>query len=815
MDQNSGEDTELTEIEIENRRRRGVSVITFADPGKQNRFVSHTQAKLNELFIDHEIIVVQSEGPRLSPLAGCRHVRYRQSFRRAIEMATFPTVAVMDIDYPYDAGQYYLLRSQLTDFNIQSFSYPMPKASGWRAVLPMVYWFLVRLLLRVRKNGIAPGCVMFRKSAMEGVDLKLIAENDREATTKLLAIARVTGKRVVETVSTRQCDATCWGVHARAATAQNNQPPGTKMTRRLIHRTVQFWFGKLMFPTRSRVSIRRQQSLSKSTRRIAGVGMLAVAWMVMMTGLGYPLFEPDESRNAQLAINMIDTGNWLQPMLDGEPYMDKPPLMGWLTAISYRTFGISEWATRLPGACFGVITLLAMMTMGRRIVGFRPAALGAAMACLSVGFVQVNRFVTMDALLTCCVTIAVLASYLAWFNGRFRKHYAVLAGVFLGLGLLAKGPVAIVLIAVPVLFYSYCQNARILKQRRNLRYVAIPMLTIACPWFLYAAITNPSFLHYFLWKHHVVRFSEGFIHREPFWYYGPVLLLMMFPATLLLPVLFRFLASRKRESRAARSGGHGYLLIYALWVIGFFSLSDSKLPTYIVPALVPLCLLLGAAFEERVLKPVAKGSPLATSKDSLRYARIVGFSLAAMIFFPGIIILIGVPSLRANLAVSVAALALTAGCAAVVMRKSKPARTWTAVGVLGLIFVSLITANIVPAVSGLRSVQQSLAVIDDQRSEPKVPVVYFGRNPHAVGMQLSADRIHYFREAELVGASQFVAAHPQSLVVTSGEHLDRIRQMLESRLELAPVPNTRHVYQPSPPVTRMAEGHDADEKLAR
>ena len=814
---NDGLTDELAEIEIENRRRRGVSVITFADPGKQNRFVRHTQAKLAELFIDHEIIVVQSDGPRLSPLAGCRNVRFRQSFRRAIEMANYPTVAVMDIDYPYDPGQYFLLRSQLTDYNFQSFSYPMPKMAGWRAVLPMIYWCVMRFLLRVRKNGIAPGCVMFRKSAVEGVNLKLIAHNDRESATYLLSLARMAGKRVVETVSTRQCDAKCWGVHARAASAsvQTNNAPSSKVTRRFINRAAQFWFGKLMFPVPSRNAIRKQPRLSNRKRQLASVCLIAVAWMVMMTGLGYPLFEPDESRNAQLAINMIDTGNWLQPMLDGEPYMDKPPLMGWLTAISYQTFGVSEWATRLPAACCGMITLLAMLTIGRRIVGFRPAAIGVAMACLSLGFVQVNRFVTMDALLTSCVTVAVLASYLAWFNGRFRKHWAVIAGLALGLGLLAKGPIAIVLIAVPVLLYSYFQDAKIIKQRRNLRYLAIPMLVIACPWFLYASISNPSFLHYFLWKHHVVRFSESFIHREPFWYYGPVLLMMLFPATMLLPLLFRFLGSRKPEARAVRSGGHGFLLIYALWVIGFFSLSESKLPTYIVPALVPLCLLLGSAFEDRVLKPLSSSSSMSKQECTLRYARTAGLTLAAMILIPGLIILVGVPSLRASLFVSALAVFVAVGCVAIVMRKSKPARAWSAVGVLGLLFVSLFTANIVPAFSQLRSVQRALAAVDGERSSQDLPVVFFGRNPHAVGMQLNAERIRYFRETELVGASQFVAAHPDSLVVTSGEHLDRIREMLESRLEIEPVPGTRHIYEPSPSMSRVAAGQRKDEQQSR
>src|SRR5262249_10052972 len=127
--------------------------------------------------------------------------------------------------------------------------------------------------------------------------------------------------------------------------------------------------------------------------------------------LDFRLFEPDESRYAQIPREMLQRGDWLVPVLQGEPYLDKPPLFYWLGMASYRLFGPDAWAARLVPALAVHATLLVTYLLGRRTVGDRPALAAALLLALAPGFVTTSRLLLLDGVLTLFVVVAVLAAF--------------------------------------------------------------------------------------------------------------------------------------------------------------------------------------------------------------------------------------------------------------------------------------------------------------------------------------------------------------------------------------------------------------------
>ena len=124
------------------------------------------------------------------------------------------------------------------------------------------------------------------------------------------------------------------------------------------------------------------------------------------------------------------------------------------------------------------------------------------------------------------------------------------------------------------------------------------------PWFAAVAMRDPNFVKFFLWEHHVMRFTTNYMHVEPWWFYGMVLVPGMFPATLLLPILGTYLFRRTPALLACRTPAQGFLLLASVWTLLFFSLSTGKLAPYILPAVPPLCLLLGAMVDTAVLSEI-------------------------------------------------------------------------------------------------------------------------------------------------------------------------------------------------------------------
>ena len=309
--------------------------------------------------------------------------------------------------------------------------------------------------------------------------------------------------------------------------------------------------------------------------------------------MSFHLLEPDESRYAEIPREMLERGELVVPLLQGEPYLDKPPLLYWLTAGSYRLFGVSEAAARLPTALAVHATLLLVYLFGRRSLGERSAFLGALALMLAPGFLSLGRLMILDGLLTLWTTLGLLAAFEAVRGGRLHWAWWLTAAAACGLGVLTKGPIALVLVLPPLWFYRRLSGRGVgLHVVPLLGFLAI-VFAVALPWYAALCWRIPGFVRYFFWEHHVVRFLSSFAHEHGVWFYAPVLLLGLLPMSLLVVPFFRFLGTTDEAISRSRPAELGYHLLAGGWCVLFFSISSCKLPTYIMPALPPFCLAFG------------------------------------------------------------------------------------------------------------------------------------------------------------------------------------------------------------------------------
>jgi len=308
----------------------------------------------------------------------------------------------------------------------------------------------------------------------------------------------------------------------------------------------------------------------------------------------FGLLGADEPRYAQVAREMLARHDWITPTLGGKPWLEKPPLYYWQAMLAYSIFGVSDWAARLPSAVDATLMVLAVYAFLRR---FRPGAHldGALMTASAAGVIGFAHAASTDMPLAAAFTIALLA-WFAWYESQ-AKSWLAIAYVFLGLGTLAKGPVAPFLAAMIVVIFATAKG----EYRLLWRSLWIPGILLACvivaPWFVAVQLKNPDFFRTFILLHNVERFSTNlYHHRQPFWFYIPVALLGLVPWTVFagaaLVETVRTWWGERREMLQSENVFDAFLTIWFIAPIVFFSISQSKLPGYMLPALPAGTLLL-------------------------------------------------------------------------------------------------------------------------------------------------------------------------------------------------------------------------------
>ncbi len=315
---------------------------------------------------------------------------------------------------------------------------------------------------------------------------------------------------------------------------------------------------------------------------------------------GFALADPDEARYGEIAREMIASGDWLSPHLNHVKYFEKPPLVYWATALAVLTVGPSELAVRIPTVLAGFATLALTALLARRLYGSATALLAATILAGAPLFAFMAVVLTLDMSLTVFVSAAMFAVWQAWSRGGDRRWVRV-AYAATALGILVKGPVAVVLVGGATLLFLLAHGGwRALRPWFDWRALSIAAL-IALPWFLWMDWRNPEFAHYFIVDQHLNRYTNTKEHGEPIWFFAPVVLGALAPWSLALaldPKMLRGALDPRTWAPATR-----FLALWAMTILVFFSLSISKIATYALPALPPLAVLIARI----VLWGIARG----------------------------------------------------------------------------------------------------------------------------------------------------------------------------------------------------------------
>lgn len=325
------------------------------------------------------------------------------------------------------------------------------------------------------------------------------------------------------------------------------------------------------------------------TRAALALSALLAVYLVQIGS--FPLADPDEGRYAEIPREMLASGDWVTPHLNGVVYFEKPPLLYWLTALSFRVFGPGEAAARAVPALSGVASVLLVFALGRWLLSERAAWLGAAALATSPLFFVTSQLLLTDALLTACMTATLVCVYAAHRAER-KRGWVVATAACAACGVLAKGVVALLLPGVAALaFLSLRRDGRTLRALLRPEGL-LAFAAVAAPWFVLMARRHPDFLRFFFLQEHVERFTGGLLHAESVLYYVPVLLGGPLPWTALAAGLALSRVGRRAFGEIPAEA-RLFLGLWAGVILVFFSFSGAKLATYVVPALPPLALLLG------------------------------------------------------------------------------------------------------------------------------------------------------------------------------------------------------------------------------
>lgn len=325
------------------------------------------------------------------------------------------------------------------------------------------------------------------------------------------------------------------------------------------------------------------------------------------------IWNPDEGRYCEIPREMVTSGNYVTPHVDGIKYFEKPPLFYWLQAASIKTFGIHQWNLRLWPVLFALFGCLMVYAAGRQMFGRRAGLLSAMVLSTSLLYYFLGRAIILDMAVSVLMTGALLTFLLGVRAppGPARRNYLWSFYVFMALATLTKGLIGILLPGFVIFVWL-----AVLNEWRMLRTVYLPSglliyLVVATPWHVLVSLANPEFPYRYFIQQQFLRYLTMVSHRyQPDWFFIPILLLGMAPW-----VVFMFQALRGALPASwARRYEHKetlYLILWALLIFLFFSLSKSKLVPYILPCFPPLAMLIGRWLSDQGTSPAALRRPLA------------------------------------------------------------------------------------------------------------------------------------------------------------------------------------------------------------
>jgi len=468
---------------------------------------------------------------------------------------------------------------------------------------------------------------------------------------------------------------------------------------------------------------------------------LALAAMCWRLG-GYALLEPDEGRNVEVAREMARGGDYVLPHLNGLPYLDKPAPYFAAVALSLKAFGESEGAARFASLLFTFGSIAVVFLLGRRMgppLAGEVSALALATMPLVLAF---SRTVIFDPALACIETFTLYAAWRSLERGPDSVRWAALTWAAIGVGAITKGPVALI---VPLLILTVFALAAGCSLRPLFRITAWPwFLATGLPWFIAVSLRRPDFPHYAFIYESLERVATKTHGRGgPVWYFLPVSLAGAFPWS--VPALAALAEAWRRRAERREPGGKAgaFLAAWALVPLVFFSISQSKLPGYYLPALPAWALGSGLLLARALGDEAAIRRAAGTARTAGSVILVVALTLLVAYHFPRL------------------------------YRTLTPAEHHEIHGLAFFMIVTL-TASGVMAIIGAR--RRSMALVAAALALPTMAIPVIGGNMlRAVGLQRSS--------VELAAAID--RAVPNALVVGAGAYPTSLRYYLDRPVLLA------------------------------
>lgn len=322
---------------------------------------------------------------------------------------------------------------------------------------------------------------------------------------------------------------------------------------------------------------------------------------------GRDLWAPDEGEYAQISQEMIETGEWIIPQLNGIPSAQKPPLFNWAAAtLSLPAGRVTELTARLPSAIAGMVGVLAVYWLGMGLFGRRTGLISALIMATSPIYLHQARWAQVDMVYSTFVCLSLVCFYYGYAEEINRRKYFILGALFASLGTLTKGPVAIALPMLTMLIFLGLNKRLKEFLTRDLLLYLVVCIAIISPWYLSVYFkAGPDFAWELTVKHNFYMFFDTWSHKRPFYYYFINLPWEFFPWIVFLPaaILNLFANDKEREQRL-------FLFAWFIVMFCFFSLSQAKQGKYILPLFPSISLIVGR-FWDNVL----------SDKQSLSYTK--------------------------------------------------------------------------------------------------------------------------------------------------------------------------------------------------
>lgn len=764
----------------------GISLILPAYNEEQviRRAIREAVSALARLGRPYEVIVVNDGSTDATDLAAwdesLRHsnvrvvslpenVGYAGALQQGFKAARCELVVFTDADCQFDLNDLEKLLTLSRTADVVC-GYRADRHDSWmRKLYSGGFNLLVRGLLGIGVRDCDCALKIFRRDWINSIEL---VEQGFFFNAEVLTRARQNGLQIAE-----------------APVAHRARQAGTSKVS-IVHiapilaTLLRFWWSQVAFPAGRRV-VRSQGGVGWRTS-VCAVGLALLSGLMLLPRLSHPLLDPDEGRYAQIALEMLDSGDLVVPTRLGKPYLDKPPLLYWLTALSYWTSGVNEQSARQVMALTACATVLCTFCLGTVLVGRRAAAIGAVLLLTSVGFLISGRFLSMDMLLTCFTTVALLAGYGACRGESRRPVLWLVSAIACGCGILTKGPIVPLLCVPPLAVSCWLTRCPMRPRMRDWLLYGLTTVAVAGPWFMAIDGRQNGFLYDFIWTHHVQRFAGHLTHENPWWYYIPIVLIGALPCSILFPATGVFLATRDARARSSRTWELGFLLLAAGWIFGLFSLSQCKLPAYVLPLLPLVCLVVGVALNSIVADSNAHGF-LAYVRDysprDLTLILVLGAVAAAILDLRW---LDGFSSGRLELWAVVIMVGATLGGALSGRFQTTSPVKWGLVGVYTLLCMSYGLGAVYTDVARLRSTIAPIDAFCRTLEQPPLRVVGYslGQAEDSLTFHFRGRLMQNFDQHETRGVMTALRCEPPTLLLANTAHLAQLLKNTPPQIEI-------------------------------